>query len=44
VKPLYPPLIPPAAASGKTAVLKHFQECMPHGLVVPDAAEPPDDG
>ena len=30
--------------SGETAVLKHFQERMPHGLVVPDAAEPPDDG
>jgi hypothetical protein len=26
------------------AVLKHFQERTPHGLVVPDAAEPPDDG
>ena len=30
--------------SGETAVLKHFQERMPYGLVVPDAAEPPDDG
>jgi len=30
--------------SGETAVLKHFQERMPNGLVVPDAAKPPDDG
>ena len=30
--------------SGETAVFKHFQERMPNGLVVPDAAEPPDDG
>ena len=30
--------------SGETAVLKHFQERVPNGLVVPDAAGPPDDG
>jgi hypothetical protein len=31
-------------SGGETAVLKHFQERMAYGLVVPDAAEPPDDG
>jgi hypothetical protein len=30
--------------SDETALLKHFQARMPHGLIAPDVDRPPDDG